>query len=296
MKSGGAYWVGTDQMNASQSIGASSDKTRTKEEKAAAERCTGRLLIVDDEPDICEFLAEELTDQGYECLTANGVDEAVELVKQFGPQAIISDVRMPYKSGIDLLQAISRSENHVPIILISGFTDVSLQQIYQLGAVALFSKPLNIELLLAQIQRTLSISSIPFGSRSSNRSPASFPAQIYTKSKESQETKTTEALICNISRTGIYVQVVSGPVPAVGQQLSFTFYDPKTQLGSVKGTGICRWTHQINTDSSGNASFSGLGVEFQNIESESYEALLNYVSMAGSFWAPAAMATKILKI
>jgi DNA-binding response OmpR family regulator len=293
MKSIGANWTGTDQMNGSQSAGVSSDETRTTEGSQADERWTGRLLIVDDEPDICEFLAEELTDQGYECLTANGVDEAVESVKKFSPQAIISDVRMPYKSGIDLLQAINRSENPVPIILISGFTDVSLQQIYQLRAVALFSKPLNIELLLSQIQRTLSISSIPFGSRASNRSPSNFSAQIYMKSKESQETTSTEAVVCNISRTGIYVQVVSGPLPGVGQQLTFAFQDPKTQLGTVKGTGICRWTHQINTDNSGNASFSGFGVEFQTIESESYEALLTYVSLAGSFWSPAAIANKI---
>jgi DNA-binding response OmpR family regulator len=282
--------VGTYEMNASQTVGRK--EIQSQDGEPPTTDCAGRLLIVDDEPDICEFLAEELTDHGYECVTANSVDEALERARIFEPQAIISDVRMPFKSGVDLLQSISMSEKPVPVLLISGFTDVSLQQIYRLGAVALLPKPLNIELLMSQIQASIAISSITFGSRSSNRSPTEFPAQISLKTSETASTNSTQAVVCNLSRSGIYIQVSSELLPQVGQKVSFAFHDPKTSLGVVRGSGICRWTHQVPKNDAGKSSCYGFGLEFQDIESDSYQPLLAYVSIAGSFWSPDAIGNK----
>lgn len=280
-------------MNASQTA------SKTGLEESGGERLAARpakLLIVDDEPDICEFLAEELSDQGYECLTTGSVDDAIAIARKFQPQVIISDVRMPYKTGIDLLQVVSSFENPIPVILISGFTDVSLQQIYRLGAAALFAKPLNIELLLAQIQSILSISRIPFGGRLSNRTPTDFPAQVSLKLSGEVEKTSSQATVCNISRMGIYVQLEPDVLPAVGQKISFAFHDPKTELGIVRGTAICRWMHQVSTHDSAKEPTGGFGAEFDKIERDCFEALLHYVSLAGSFWSPGALVAKPVTI
>jgi CheY-like chemotaxis protein len=79
-----------------------------------------RILVVDDEEDICLTTKMVFESQGYEVLCAgNGVD-ALAMLKQSLPDIIISDLRMPTMNGFEFLSVIRRRFPQLPVIAISG--------------------------------------------------------------------------------------------------------------------------------------------------------------------------------
>ena len=80
---------------------------------------SGRVLIVDDEPLVCELLRNFLT-RSHEVATAAGGADALRIVPIFQPDVILTDMTMPGMSGADLLDALRRAGVTVPVILMSG--------------------------------------------------------------------------------------------------------------------------------------------------------------------------------
>jgi DNA-binding response OmpR family regulator len=116
-----------------------------------------KILIVDDEPDLREILALELEYQQAQIFQASSVAEAKKILESQTFDLIISDIRMPGESGIDLLQHIrGMYKASPPIILITGFADVESYVAYHLGADDLIQKPFSIEKLLNSIDLCLS--------------------------------------------------------------------------------------------------------------------------------------------
>ena len=62
------------------------------------------LLLVDDEPDILEFLSYNLKKEGFKVFTANNGEEAIRMVQQLSPSLILLDVMMPKMDGIEVLE------------------------------------------------------------------------------------------------------------------------------------------------------------------------------------------------
>jgi DNA-binding NtrC family response regulator len=79
-----------------------------------------RVLVVDDEPRVCELLREFLTLQGYDVATAATGTEALDTVPIFQPDVIMVDMRMPSLSGRDVLDAVRRRGFTTPVVLMSG--------------------------------------------------------------------------------------------------------------------------------------------------------------------------------
>jgi CheY-like chemotaxis protein len=108
-----------------------------------------KILIVDDEVDLREIVASELEFAGATIFQAENVLSAQEILDQQQVDLIVSDIRMPGATGIDLLKYIkSRDVKSPPIILITGFADITLQDAYHLGAEALINKPFKLEELI----------------------------------------------------------------------------------------------------------------------------------------------------
>ena len=80
----------------------------------------GRILIVDDEPDVRELLRDFLASVGDEVATAASGADALEVVPVFLPDVILTDLLMPGMSGADLFDALRGAGVTVPVILISG--------------------------------------------------------------------------------------------------------------------------------------------------------------------------------
>ncbi|MBN2346111.1 MAG: response regulator, partial [Candidatus Aminicenantes bacterium] len=85
----------------------------------------GRILITDDERDIRELLRDYLEGEGYECVLAANAFEALEKFKNDGDfDILMSDIRMPGKTGLDLLDEIKRLSEDVMVIMISAVKDI----------------------------------------------------------------------------------------------------------------------------------------------------------------------------
>ena len=79
-----------------------------------------RLLVVDDDPAIREVTSAMLAEQGYEVLTAEDGLHALELLPQFHPHLVITDLRMPRMSGFELLEIMRERFPELPVIAVSG--------------------------------------------------------------------------------------------------------------------------------------------------------------------------------
>lgn len=114
------------------------------------------LLIVDDEPSIREFLEIMLSHDGYEVRTAATGEEAIKLYRQHEPDLVLTDVKMPGMSGLDLLRQIHSIDPSVPVIAITAYAsaDDALRAVKE-GAYDYVSKPFEIDDLRIIIRNAL---------------------------------------------------------------------------------------------------------------------------------------------
>jgi DNA-binding response OmpR family regulator len=81
-----------------------------------------RVLVVDDDPDIVDYLASFLEDEGFEVRTAGRCSKALEMMDEVRPHAVLIDALLPGKSGLDLLVTLRKNNEwaDVPIVVITG--------------------------------------------------------------------------------------------------------------------------------------------------------------------------------
>jgi two-component system response regulator MprA len=80
-----------------------------------------KILVVDDESGIREFLSDLLIFLGYQPIMAADGSEALEIITHNKPDMIITDINMPRMDGIELLKAVKREDANIPVLLISGY-------------------------------------------------------------------------------------------------------------------------------------------------------------------------------
>jgi DNA-binding NtrC family response regulator len=101
-----------------------------------------RLLIVDDETDIREFIAFKASTIGITSTEARDGQEALEKFKDGEFEAIISDLKMPRMSGIDLLRTIRAQGHQIPFVMLTAFGDKqTVIEALKLGAFDFIEKP-----------------------------------------------------------------------------------------------------------------------------------------------------------
>lgn len=117
-----------------------------------------RVLVVDDEESVRHMLHRALTRQGFEIETAPDGLRAMELVREQKFDAIISDIDMPWMTGIELLSAIRTVEFDVPVILLTGQADVSTAiQAVKYGAFRYLTKPVESRELTQTVRNAIHI-------------------------------------------------------------------------------------------------------------------------------------------
>ena len=116
------------------------------------------LLIVDDEKNLRDGLAEALGMEGYEALTAADGQEAMKVLDERYIDLVITDLKMPRVSGMELLQYIKQRWQNIPVIIITAHGDISeAVSAMQYGALEFITKPLDLEHLLKLTKNALEI-------------------------------------------------------------------------------------------------------------------------------------------
>jgi len=116
------------------------------------------ILLIDDEPDILDFLSYNLKKEGFKVFTANNGEEGVKMTQQMNPSLILLDVMMPKMDGIETCQIIRRDLNITqPIIafLTSRSEDYSQIAGFEAGADDYINKPIRPRLLISKVESLL---------------------------------------------------------------------------------------------------------------------------------------------
>jgi len=114
-----------------------------------------RVLIIDDEKEICSLLTECFTEGGYAVEVAYDGEDGIVKAKSFGPDIIILDHRMPTMGGSQVIRMV-REFCDTPIICVSAINDQSaIDECLKLGASEYMFKPINLEELERAIESAL---------------------------------------------------------------------------------------------------------------------------------------------
>ena len=116
-----------------------------------------KILIVDDEPDMLKLLSMILREKTpYEITTTNNPLEALELAKTGNFDLVISDLKMPGLDGIEVIDAIKKVDEDIPIIIITAYGTVeSAAEAIQKGGFDFITKPFRKEQILMTIDKAL---------------------------------------------------------------------------------------------------------------------------------------------
>jgi len=111
-----------------------------------------KILVVDDEVDICDFVKNFFKERDFEVFVAYDGKEAVSLVKARDPDIILLDIKMPIMDGIEALKEIRKWNSDKKVIMITAVEDAEkMEEARKHGVTEYITKPL----LLEQLERTV---------------------------------------------------------------------------------------------------------------------------------------------
>ena len=121
------------------------------------------LLIIDDELSTSWALAEGLSDDGFTIDTFRSAEEAIDWLKRGGKsELVISDLRLPGMSGLELARKLSRGRHAQPVIVVTAYGSYELaRDLSRAGVVECFSKPFAMDALRRAVRRALAASARP---------------------------------------------------------------------------------------------------------------------------------------
>ena len=112
----------------------------------------GTVLIVDDEVDLCESIQFVFEDASYKAFLAHTVKGALDILARESIDFVVSDVRMPGESGIDLVKAMRETLNHKAVVfLISGYYTPQ-EDLAPYNVEDVIKKPINLDGLLEKVE------------------------------------------------------------------------------------------------------------------------------------------------
>ena len=227
------------------------------------------VLVVDDEPTLCDIIVFDLEDAGYKTLVAHGGYEALEIIKSQRVDAIISDIRMQLGTGIELLEGVKRLMSESPVVLLmSGFSDLTLEDAYDKGAEVVLSKPVKPEQLLTALESALQDAADRFLKRSAN-----VPANVQIDVTLSGDMEPRKARKFNLGRGGMFIGVDAPPSVRPGHVVGFCLRFDGPGLTSIEGDGLVRWIRRQTTSDLP----AGIGLEFISLADHCREKVVQVI-------------------
>jgi len=120
-----------------------------------------RILVVEDEHDALELMAELFLNHGYAVDKAlNGID-ALRQIRVQEPDIILTDIMMPGMDGMELLKNINKDNPHIPVIMVTAYGTIdNAVEAMKIGAKDYITKPLRFEELIAKVERISQMNSL----------------------------------------------------------------------------------------------------------------------------------------
>jgi DNA-binding response OmpR family regulator len=118
---------------------------------------TGKILVVDDEPEVGKLMEHFLTDRGFEVRLAENGRQGLTELEHFKPDVVLLDMHMPEMDGLETLKQLSARWPGLPVIMVTVNEDVqTTSRLLQLGAADYVPKPFNLDYLEQAINIQLS--------------------------------------------------------------------------------------------------------------------------------------------
>lgn len=115
-----------------------------------------KLLVVDDEKDVCEFVKNFLEERGYEVLTAMNGDDCIAIAKREKPGLILLDIKMKGMDGLAALKHLKEFDKNQKVIMVTALEDQDrMDEAARLGASDYITKPLMLDYLERVVERFL---------------------------------------------------------------------------------------------------------------------------------------------
>jgi len=230
------------------------------------------ILVVDDEQELCDQMEFWLERWGYKPITAGSGVEAIECLKTHKVDCIITDLQMTNGTGQELIEAVKEKNEtqNIPVICTSGYTNMLTRDLFNMGAEALFVKPLKMEALEKFLEELLSD-----GEHHVKRSYPRVNCLGRAVCDVSGVNKKCVGEITNLSFTGLFVSTEGGETPGVDNDtvMDITLYGKNGEI-QLKATGQIVWSTESST---GNAE-PGFGVQFIEMSGTNQQILAEYIN------------------
>lgn len=117
-----------------------------------------KILVVDDEHDICDFVKTFFKDRGFQVFTALNAEEALSITKKENPNLVLLDIKMKGMDGLAVLKYIREFDKNIKVIMVTALEDQDkMHEAYKLGAIDYITKPLVLDYLEGAVERNLKV-------------------------------------------------------------------------------------------------------------------------------------------
>lgn len=218
----------------------------------------GKILAVDDEDGITEYLSFLLDKAGFEVKTAQGGWEAWDLISAEPFDFVLTDVRMDHGDGIELVEKIRKMNSPKPrIAIMSAFSDFSISDIFDRGAIGLIQKPPDSARLIEFVIDSLRSPLQKWGQaptlKTDTKLDLMFPS--YEKAFESGK--------ISIGSGGMFIQT-DDKFLLIDSVVEFNLKFASGSPSILNGYGYVRWVR----GTSQRLFYSGIGLEFTTLEAK----------------------------
>lgn len=119
-------------------------------------RCVGRVLVIDDEPRIVDFVSRALTAEGFRVDGAHDGIRALELARTGRYELVVLDLLLPHLDGMSVLQGLMETRPDQRVLILSALSDVETKvKCLEFGASDYLSKPFSLAELIARVRARL---------------------------------------------------------------------------------------------------------------------------------------------
>jgi DNA-binding NtrC family response regulator len=110
-----------------------------------------KILVVDDESTIADILVESFEDEGAQAKALYSGNHAIKYLKSNSVDLILSDIKMPDGTGIDLLEYVTENKNSAALMFMTGYSEFSSDELVSKGAIKVFTKPIDLDNVIDEI-------------------------------------------------------------------------------------------------------------------------------------------------